>query len=160
MRERGGFIEFDEGFPGNENTRRNMIFAMLCLMGRNWKSHWKSEMLNESSQSSVASIPSSAFTMVHCHCDKMPYRSASREESLFWLMVLEGFGSAMVEKQWCRKQLSLQWYKTVTGLVMIVWGHCQSHSLVHTKKWMVRKDRKASHKEKSHSSNPLGREGP
>lgn len=39
-----------------------MIFAMLCLMGKNWKSHWKSEMLNESSQSAVASVPSSAGT--------------------------------------------------------------------------------------------------
>lgn len=27
-------------------------------------------------------------------------------------MVLEGFWSAMVEKQWCWKQLSLQWCKT------------------------------------------------
>lgn len=30
---RGGFIEFDEGFPGYENTKRNMIFAMGCLEG-------------------------------------------------------------------------------------------------------------------------------
>jgi hypothetical protein len=30
---RGGFIEFDEGFPGYENTKRNMIFATGCLEG-------------------------------------------------------------------------------------------------------------------------------